>query len=38
MNSDELSRIILKKDKKITQLQAILIAHKLYDAVEALDE
>ena len=36
MNSDELKRIILKKQKKINQLESILIAHKLYDAIEEL--
>ena len=37
MNSDELRRIIVKKQKKITELEAILIAHKLYDAIEELE-
>jgi len=37
MDSNELSRIILKKDKKINQLESILIAHKLYDAIEELE-
>ena len=38
MNSDELSRIIIRKQKEIDKLQAVLIAHKLYDAIEELDE
>ena len=38
MNSDELSRIIIKKQKEIDKLQAVLIAHKLYVAIEELDE
>ena len=37
MNSDELSRIILKKQKQVDQLQSVLIAHKLYDAIEELE-
>lgn len=37
MNSDELSRIIIRKQKEIDKLQAILIAHKLYDAIEELE-
>jgi len=34
----ELSRIILKKTRQIDQLKATLIAHRLYDAIEELDE
>jgi len=37
LNSDELSRIIIKKQKKITQLEAILLAKNLYDAIEELE-
>jgi len=37
LNTDELSRIILKKQKRITQLEAILLAKNLYDEVEALE-
>jgi len=37
MDSDELSRIIVKQHKKITELEANLIAHKLYDAIEELE-
>lgn len=38
LNTDELSRIIIKKQKKITQLEAILLAKNLYDEIEALEE
>jgi len=37
MNTDELSRIILKKEKKIIQLEAILLAKNLYDEIEELE-
>jgi len=37
MNTDELSRIILKKQKKITQLEVILLAKNLYDEIEELE-
>jgi len=37
MNEKELSRIIIKKEKKITQLEAILLAKNLYDAIEELE-
>ena len=33
-----LSKLILKKEKKINELKATLIAHKLYDAIEELEE
>jgi len=34
----ELSRIILKKERQLGQLKATWIAHKLYDAIEDLEE
>ena len=37
MNEKELSRIIIKKEKKITQLEAILLAKNLYDEIEELE-
>ena len=36
MDSDELKRIILKKHKRVIELESILIAHKPYDAIEEL--
>jgi len=37
MDMSELSRIIVKKEKKIEGLKAILIAHRLYDEVEKIE-
>jgi len=37
MDQSELTRIIVKKQKKIDSLEAILIAHRLYDEVEKIE-
>jgi len=37
LNEKELANIILRKEKRISQLESILIAHKLYDAIEELE-
>jgi len=38
LNEKELANIILKKQKRITQLEAILLAKNLYDEIEALEK
>ena len=37
MNQDELARIIVKKQKKIDSLKALLLAHNLVDEIEKLE-
>ena len=38
MKTEELRKIIIKKQKKIDKLEAILIAHNLFDNIEALED
>jgi len=38
LKTDELRRIIVKKQQKIDSLEAVLVAHKLYDEFEKLED
>ena len=34
MDTEELARIILRKQKEVDKLKAVLISHRLYDSIE----
>jgi len=38
LDSNELAKIILKKQAELDKLKAVLVAHRLYDAIEELED